>query len=142
MKTGASISNNLIGIAGVHWVVFDLTLRGLVALPTVRNTAGFDIIVGTPDGSSHAFLQIKTSMKKKTSFWPVSSPEKFSKGSHIFFVFLRYLENEKKYEAFLEDSVIVIQQVKGNLEDYQKRGKKNSPIGLYPKSSQRLTSFG
>ena len=30
----------LIGIAGVHYVVSELSRRGLVALPTIRNTAG------------------------------------------------------------------------------------------------------
>ena len=56
-------SNALVGAAGVHWVVSELSRRGLIALPTVRNTAGFDIVVATPDGSSTATLEVKTSLK-------------------------------------------------------------------------------
>jgi hypothetical protein len=35
----------LIGAAGVHFVVSELSLRGLIALPTIRNTAGVDVVV-------------------------------------------------------------------------------------------------
>ncbi len=37
----------LIGIAGVHHVVSELSRRGLVALPTTRNIAGYDVVVAT-----------------------------------------------------------------------------------------------
>ena len=36
---------SLVGAAGVHAVVSELSLRGLIALPTIRNTAGVDVIV-------------------------------------------------------------------------------------------------
>ena len=54
----------LIGAAGVHFVVSELSLRGLIALPTIRNTASMDIVVVDPDGVFHANLQVKTSRSK------------------------------------------------------------------------------
>lgn len=36
------IPNDLIGVAGVHFVAYRLSLRGLIVLPTIRNTAGID----------------------------------------------------------------------------------------------------
>lgn len=50
----STISNALIGIAGVQFVVSELSLTGLGALPTIRNTAGVDVLVATTDGSWHA----------------------------------------------------------------------------------------
>ena len=47
-------TKTLVGAAGVHFVVSELSLRGLVALPTIRNTAGIDILVSEPDGSGQA----------------------------------------------------------------------------------------
>jgi hypothetical protein len=38
------INTSLIGIAGVHHVVSELSRRGLIALPTVKNTAAYDIV--------------------------------------------------------------------------------------------------
>jgi hypothetical protein len=59
-KSNKKLPNDLIGIAGVHFVVSELTLRGLIALPTIRNTAGIDILVSEPDGADQAALQVKT----------------------------------------------------------------------------------
>jgi len=55
------IDNALIGAAGVHFVVSELSLRGLIALPTTRNTVGIDVVVVSLDGSLHANLQVKAS---------------------------------------------------------------------------------
>jgi hypothetical protein len=63
-NSSKKLPNDLIGVAGVHFVVYELTLRGLIALPTIRNTAGIDIIVSEPDDSGQANLQVKTSLSK------------------------------------------------------------------------------
>ncbi len=55
-KSSSKVPNDLIGIAGVHYVVSELSRRGLIALPTIRNTAGIDIIVSKPDATAQAFL--------------------------------------------------------------------------------------
>ena len=119
-KSSTKVPNDLIGIADVHYVVSELSRR---ALPTIRNTAGTDIIVSKPDATAQAFLQVKTSLKK-VKFWPVSRPEKCLKGPRSFYVFLRFLQDKNKFEAFVESGDEVIKQVQENLEDYKKRGKK------------------
>lgn len=102
-NSGRRLPNDLIGVAGVHFVVSELTLRGLVALPTIRNTAGIDILVSEAGGGGHASLQVKSSLKP-VKFWPTSRPEKCLKGRRSFYVFLRYQPKEKRFEAFLEDA--------------------------------------
>jgi hypothetical protein len=122
-NSNKKLQNNLIGVAGVYFVVSELTLRGLIALPTIRNTAGIDILVSEPDGSGQASIQVKTSLKK-VDFWPTSRPEKCLTGPRSFYVFLRYLPEEKSFEAFLESGDRVAKRVRENLEDYKKRGRK------------------
>ena len=51
--------NSLIGAAGVHYAAYKLTLKGMLALPTVRNTPGTDLIVTSRDGRQHANIQVK-----------------------------------------------------------------------------------
>jgi hypothetical protein len=63
-----TLDKALIGAAGVHFVASELSLRGLIALPTIRNTAG--IVVVNKDGTWQANLQVKTS-RSKVSFWPI-----------------------------------------------------------------------
>jgi len=113
----------LVGVAGVHFVVSQLTLRGLIALPTTRNTAGIDVLVSEPDGRSQAVLQVKAS-QRKVDFWPTPPPEKCLKGPRSFFVFVRYLSGEKRFEAFLERGDQVAKQADQNLKTYKHQGGK------------------
>jgi hypothetical protein len=82
------IPNDLIGAAGVHYVAFELSRRGMIALPTIRNTAGYDIIATTPDGKRHANLQVKTVLRKP-GFWPVGKLEQIRTGDNDYYVFVR-----------------------------------------------------
>ena len=116
----------LIGAAGVHFVVSELSFRGLVALPTIRNTAGIDVLVSEPDGSGQASLQVKT-RSNKADYWPTSRPERCLKGPRSFYVFVRYLPDEKRFEAFLESGTNVAKQVQENLLYDKERGAKEFP---------------
>lgn len=129
----SKVSNTLIGIAGVHFVVSELSLRGLIALPTIRNTAGVDVIVASSDGSWHANLQIKTSQRKVT-FWPISAHFQQWRGQNNFYVFVRFLANESRFEAFLESADLVVQQVQADTEKFRARGLKDwAPCWALPK---------
>lgn len=90
----------LIGIAGVHHVVSEFSLRNLVALPTIRNTAAYDIIVATPDGTKHANIQVKTSLKR-VNFFPMPSPERIKVGPRDWYVLLRWVAANDAFEGFM-----------------------------------------
>jgi hypothetical protein len=95
-----TIPKALIGIAGVHYVTAELSRGGLVALPTRRNTAGYDIFVATPDGGKHANTQVKTSQKKVT-FWQMPPVDKIHARSKDYYVLVRWLPKDKKFEGFM-----------------------------------------
>ena len=116
------LSNDLIGIAGVHYIVHKLSLRGLVALPTMRNTGGIDILVSARDGRKLAALQVKSS-QNWVRFWPMPKPEKVTSSNNLHFVFMRYDDDSKDYEAFLVPSAVVKRQVTANHDDYKRRKK-------------------
>lgn len=131
------LSRDLIGIAGVHFVVSELSLRGLIALPTIRNTSATDILVSEPDGNKVASIQVKTSLKKVT-FWPTSHPQKCLSGSNNWYVFLRFLKKENRFEAFLEPATKVVKQVKENWESYKKKGKREFNFWALPTSEEEI----
>jgi hypothetical protein len=93
-------STALIGIAGVHHVVSELSRRGMVALPTVRNTAAYDIVAMNVEGTKHANIQVKTSSKRVRGF-PMPPPDKIRTGRRDYYVFARWIEADGKYECFL-----------------------------------------
>lgn len=94
-------SSILTGIAGVHHVVEVLSRRGVVALPTIRNTAAYDIIAVSEDGARHANIQVKTTRGRK--FWLMPRPEKIRTGPKDFYVLLRLVEKEKpsRYAGYM-----------------------------------------
>jgi len=94
------VSTALIGISGVHFVVSELSRRGMVALPTTRNTAAYDIVVTTPDGRKHGNIQVKTS-SKRTTFFPMPPSSKVRAGARDYYILLRWVENDGHFEGFL-----------------------------------------
>ena len=94
------VPTQLVGVAGVHHVVSELTRRGLIALPTVRNVAAYDVLVATPDGKRHANLQVKTSLKR-VNFFPMPSVEKIRAGVHDWYVLLRWIEKDQRFEGYM-----------------------------------------
>jgi hypothetical protein len=95
-----TVPTALVGIAGVHYVAAELSRRGLIALPTIRNTAGYDIIVITPDGKKHANIQVKTSLKEAKS-WIMPPAKEVRTMPNDYYVLVRWVEREKRFEGFM-----------------------------------------
>jgi hypothetical protein len=125
-QTEDRIPSILVGIAGVHYVAAELSLRGLVALPTIRNTAGYDIIVATQDGSRHANIQVKAS-QKRVSFWPMPPSEKVCAKAHDYYVLVRWLKDKKRFQAFMLRGVEAKMEVRKHEHlQRQRRGPKGA----------------
>jgi len=133
--------NTLMGIAGVHYVVSELSRRGFIAMPTIRNTAGIDVLVAEPDGSGQAVLQVKTAGavrigEEGRQWWPTTKPEKCLLGPNAFYVFVRWRKDLDKFEAFLENADAVAKQVRDNLVEERKLSHKDFPCWGLPASAQ------
>jgi len=131
------ISNDLIGIAGVHYVVSKLSMRGLVAMPTMRNTGGIDILVSSKDGKILASIQVKSSAKK-VKFWPTPKQDKIMDGKNCYYVFLRYVEGKEDFEAFMVTGHEVKKQVSENAEYYKRKGRKDFPYFEMEKGDEAI----
>ena len=82
---------SLTGAAGVHFVTGELSRLGFIALPTVKNTKGVDIIASTQDFTRTNYLQVKTN-KNKYDFWIAGNPVQ---GDDIFYIFVNLLSNHQ-----------------------------------------------
>jgi hypothetical protein len=125
--------NDLIGNAGVYWVVSELSLRGLVALPTVRNCPGADVVVLDPATGQLATLQVKTS-GKRPSFWPAGEPPEHWRRPTHHYVFLRRTADFSGFEAFLADSLVVAASIRATVEWEGSRGRRPFPCFVLPGS--------
>jgi hypothetical protein len=126
---------SLSGSAGVHFVCAELYMHGLIALPTVRNTKGMDVVVLRQDGQFLANLQVKTS-SRKVSHWIINKNYQDWNGKNDYYVFVRY--DGEKFEAFLESAYHVIKDVDAKQEEKKKRGlAKWAPCWYLPKGSEK-----
>ncbi|MGA2443819.1 MAG: hypothetical protein ABSG50_00130 [Opitutaceae bacterium] len=119
----------LIGIAGVHHVVSELSRRGLIALPTVKNTKAYDIVALNEEGTRHANIQVKAS-SRKVGFFPMPPPGKIRTGKMDYYVFVRWIEREKRYEGFLLTGRETKRAVKRELA-YQALAKKRGTLKVF-----------
>jgi hypothetical protein len=117
-KLAASLS----GASGVYWVCMQLSLRGLLAMPTIRNTAGIDVLVSTASGVS-ADLQVKTA-QRTVGFWPTQAPDQIVVSPHVFFVFVRWRDEQRSFEGFLVPSGDVRERVLEHAARKEARGLK------------------
>ena len=113
----------LIGAAGVFHVSMELTLRGMIALPTIRNTAGYDIIATTQDGTRHANIQVKASGKRVDS-WPICEKiESVKDGPEDYYVVLRLNRSNDAFECFLLTGREMKKWLAGEEEWYKAKGR-------------------
>lgn len=124
-------NSSLIGIAGVHFVVSEFSRRGLVALPTIKNTAAYDIVVVNQSGTKHANVQVKAS-SKRVSFFPMPAPERIRAGKNDIYVFVRWIESKERYEGFLLTGAEAKRNVEKNLERQRTRIQAGSRTSEFP----------
>lgn len=124
-------NNTLVGIAGVHFVVSELSRRGLIALPTVKNTAAYDIVVLNEAGTKHANVQVKAS-SKRVNFFPMPAPEKMRTGRNDWYVFVRWLPDQERYEGFLLSGKEAKAAIGRNLELQRSRIASGSRTSEFP----------
>lgn len=132
------VSTALIGIAGVHYAVSELSRRGFIALPTIRNTAGIDVLVTEPNGSGPVVLQVKTS-SKETKWWPVSTTNSCLGGSNAYYIFVRYNQKNERFEAFMVKANDVQRQVENYVKDEKAHGNSGMPFWGLPDSEAKQT---
>ena len=106
------------GSAGEFFVTAELCRLGKIALPTSRNTKGFDVIVTNEDFSITDFIQVKTN-RGKYEFWIVNKPVEPS--DDRFYVFVNLLDKNSKPEYFIVRSseVFANYQIYQNLKTYK-----------------------
>jgi hypothetical protein len=118
LKMSKKISGSLSGAAGVHFVSGELCRRGNIALQTVKNTKGIDIVVSNSDFTKTAYLQVKTNANKY-DFWLVNKPKV---GENTFYVFVNLLSKQKNQRP--EYYIVSSSKVQAEYERFE-RAKKN-----------------
>ena len=106
----------------------------MIALPTVRNTPGTDLIVTSSDGQRNANIQVKTTQHKTAKFWIICSTKKFEErkttlGDKDYFLLLRPRRSDEpncdEFEGFMLTAAEAIAEMQAHLDYWRK--KKQEP---------------
>ena len=107
----AKLETTLVGVAGEYLVAGELTLRGLLASITMRNSRGIDIIVSSPEGKSSASIQVKTNSSGSTTWILNKKAEKYKSDNH-YYVFVALSELETRPSFHIVPSIVVAKYIR------------------------------
>lgn len=95
------ISRQISGMIGVYYVAAELSRRGYVALPTIKNIQGPDIIALDQEGEHLTLIQVKNQLTKNKFWYCQRVPKFMEKFDRSFYVFTRYTKEKEKHEYFI-----------------------------------------
>jgi len=76
------------GIAGEYFVAGELSRRGYVASPTLRNTRGIDILASNQEATKSVGIQVKT-CQGAAPRWVMTKTAEADGAENLFYVFVR-----------------------------------------------------
>jgi len=127
MPVKQKLPSGLVGIAGEYFVAAELSRRGFVASLTLKNTAGFDILVIDPVSNRSVTVQVKTNQQNERDWLMNEKVERSANSSHFYIlVNLRGIENSPVY--YIVPSCIVAERCQKSHRDWlEKPGKLGQP---------------
>ncbi|UQD55759.1 hypothetical protein [Flavobacterium sp. K5-23] len=144
-----TISRNLSGIAGTYYVAAELSRRGYIALITLKNTAGVDILASSEDSFKSIGIQVKTNQHNKRKGWLLSKKNEDVHSDNLIFVFVNMKKDGERPNFYIISSVKLAEEVrKGHvnwLETPGKNGKEHNdnPMRMFgDKEEKHLENWG
>lgn len=117
----------LVGVAGVHFVVGELSRRGWVALPTIRNTKGIDVLATNEDRSIQ--IQVKSRANSRR-FVLHRNAEEFH-GDSLYYIFVNLMAEDSP-EYFVIPSKVVAEYVARTHKLFLDAGGRDSNMRSFP----------
>ena len=118
------------GIAGVHLVAAELSIRGFSVAVTSRNTAGIDLFATSPESKKTYSIQVKTNGQERTPhFWLLGS-KPVTPHPNFFYVFVNIKRPPKPHEFYVVPSRIVLKHSAKKKRDWNSFYRKDAVKSL------------
>jgi hypothetical protein len=116
IRKSGRVPASIYGMAGVFWVASELSKKRWIALPTLRNLKGVDIIAQRESSKERVEIQVKTIQGQ--GFWPLGAKRirDIEARDSLFYVFVRPIREDKSgaLEGFVVPSSTVKSQASNN----------------------------
>ena len=106
---------SLVGACGVFHVSAELSRRGWIAMPTIRNTAGIDLIASKGDRT--VTIQVKTNNTGKASF-PMNKKGEDLVESNLYYVFVSLKGEFERPDFYIVPAALVANYIKKTHEKF------------------------
>jgi len=120
------IEKQLVGASGVFYVAAELSRRGWIVMPTIRNTSGVDIIASK--GGKSVNIQVKTNGYGKTKY-PLSKENENLISDKLYYVFVTLKEETERPDFYVVPSKFVADYIKKTHEHW---------VNLPPKVQKKI----
>jgi len=109
------LKKQLVGACGVFNVSAELSRRGWIAMPTIRNTSGIDIIASKDNKTIH--IQVKTNSYGKTKYLLSKANENLA-SEKLYYVFVTLKEENTRPDFYVVPSKLVADYIKRTHEHW------------------------
>ena len=128
------ISKNLTGIAGTYYVAAELSKRGYVALVTIKNTSGIDLLASSEKSFNSIGIQVKTNQNDYRQGWLLSVKNEELYDENLIYIFVNLKNDNSRPDFFIVPSKIVAETLKSGhkrwLETPSKTGKQHNDTNM------------
>lgn len=115
--TTSKLEATLVGVAGEYFVAAELSLRGMLATITLRNSRGIDVIASNADASKTVSIQVKANKSGKPS-WILSQKSEFFVADNHFYVFVALKPLGERPDYFIVPSRVVAEYISRTHADW------------------------
>jgi hypothetical protein len=103
------LKKSLVGACGVFYVSAELSRRGWIAMPTIRNTSGIDIVASKGDKTVN--IQVKTNSYGKAEY-PLRKGNENLASDRLYYVFVTLKEKSTRPDFYIVPSRFVAEYIK------------------------------
>jgi hypothetical protein len=123
-EKASKLESILSGIAGHYLVAAELSRRGYIATPTLRNTRGIDVLASSADGTKAITIQVKTNQHSSHE-WLLSAGAESLISDSLFYVFVNLNGYGKAPTFHIVPSKTVADYVRQGHEEWLSGRKKD-----------------
>jgi len=123
-----AISKNLSGIAGTYYVAAELSKRGFVALVTMKNTSGIDLLVSSEESFKSIGIQVKTNQSDYRQGWVLSQKNENLKNENLIYVFVNLKSDNSRPDFYIVPSKFVGETIENGHREWLLRPAKSGKL--------------
>ncbi|MCX6558386.1 MAG: aspartate ammonia-lyase [Candidatus Aminicenantes bacterium] len=130
--------NSLTGISGTYYAAAELSKREYIALVTMKNTSGVDILVSSEISKKSIVIQVKTSKLAHKKGYTLKNKDEELKSDDLVYIFVNMKDGNFRPDFYIVPSEIVAKTIS---DGHKKWSGEKGKRGQIRDGSSRIRKF-